>query len=364
MGRISHHLKGKDYKKTHQRCLDEQRALYLERRERQIQELEKAIIIKELSEPYKSDWRSEINEGMTSSALLSTTLPATGDTDLSTLDSPTEFTGDIRSGHNFTIDRNATISVDYSKYDTVVVDITTGGGAESWSDNTAGTFLPNVYAFFYTFDSDGNFFTNGDGQGGYPRTSPPFGTLSTNDTLLTSGKNVISIPSNLRVGDLKLLVYQYANTNSSISGGVTPNTTFNSISLRRKTPLNVFVGLDDPEATNFIRTDPIMRGLSAEERRKKLEEMLDSGDEYLLNQVGLEGSKARPADTGNIQSWEQAGQDTQIAQSMPFQLRPDGTSGYNKPGDTITDPVSGKTFKLNPSGRSVSGFEWQVLRQA
>ena len=46
MKRILRHVGGKDFKKTHQRKLDEQRALYLEKRERQIQELEKAIIIK------------------------------------------------------------------------------------------------------------------------------------------------------------------------------------------------------------------------------------------------------------------------------------------------------------------------------
>jgi len=60
MKRILRHVGAKDFRKTYQRKLDEQRALYLERRERQIQELEEAIILKELSEPYKSDWRKEI----------------------------------------------------------------------------------------------------------------------------------------------------------------------------------------------------------------------------------------------------------------------------------------------------------------
>src|SRR6056300_637357 len=88
MGRISHHLRGKDYKKTHQRKLDEQRALYLERREKEIQEQQYLDEIERLSSPFKSDWRSEIdsnkmdeiNEGMTTSALLSTTLNPPDDT--------------------------------------------------------------------------------------------------------------------------------------------------------------------------------------------------------------------------------------------------------------------------------------------
>src|SRR6056300_709842 len=62
MGRISHHLKGKDYKKTHQRKLDEQRALYLERREKEIQEEDQKKNIEEAAKPFKSDWRSTLTE--------------------------------------------------------------------------------------------------------------------------------------------------------------------------------------------------------------------------------------------------------------------------------------------------------------
>ena len=80
-----------------------------------------------------------------------------------------------------------------------------------------------------------------------------------------------------------------------------------NISFKRKTPMNVFVGLDDPEATNFIRTDPIMQGLSAEGRKKKLLDMLEAGDEYLLKHLGMTGSTARPSETTMPNSWEQAG---------------------------------------------------------
>ena len=54
------------------------------------------------------------------------------------------------------------------------------------------------------------------------------------------------------------------------------------------------------------------------------------------------------------------GYDYIITQSMPFQLRPDGTSGYNKPGDTITDPASGRRFKLVPSGKYGGGYVWKL----
>ena len=62
MGRISHHLRGKDYKKTHQRKLDEQRALYLERREKEIQEEKQKKNIEEAAKPFKSDWRNTLTE--------------------------------------------------------------------------------------------------------------------------------------------------------------------------------------------------------------------------------------------------------------------------------------------------------------
>ena len=60
MNRILRHVGAKDFRKTHQRKLDEQRALYLERREREIQEQKEKRILEKLSAPYKSDWKSEI----------------------------------------------------------------------------------------------------------------------------------------------------------------------------------------------------------------------------------------------------------------------------------------------------------------
>ena len=58
------------------------------------------------------------------------------------------------------------------------------------------------------------------------------------------------------------------------------------VSFKRRTPMNVFVALDDPEATSFIRTDPVFDNLTPEEKKKKLEDMLKAGDEYLLKMFG------------------------------------------------------------------------------
>jgi len=82
--------------------------------------------------------------------------------------------------------------------------------------------------------------------------------------------------------------------------------TITTTNFQRRTPMNVFVSLDSPEATAFIRTDPTMQGLSAEDRKKKLLDMLDAGDEYLLKYLGMIGSKARPSETTMPDSWDQA----------------------------------------------------------
>lgn len=253
MKRILRHVGGKDFRKTHQRCLDEQRVLYLEKRERQIQELEEAIILKELSEPYKSNWRNDINEGMTSSELFFTTLPATGDIEYSVTE-----TDVVRDSPN------VFVYYDTRVYDTLVVDAHVDDG---------------IVIFLGT---------------------KPLATLVDPDDILAdiraSGTYSFRVPQSQNF---------FFNFLRGVSPGADPNgvASITDVRAKRTTPLNVFVPLDSPESSSFIRTDPIMRGLSANERRKKLEDMLDAGDEYLLKQVGLQGSTARPADTGVVQSF-------------------------------------------------------------
>ena len=59
-----------------------------------------------------------------------------------------------------------------------------------------------------------------------------------------------------------------------------------NVSYQRRTPVTVFVALDSPEATAFIRTDPMFAGLSPQERLKKLKEMLEASDEYVIKMLG------------------------------------------------------------------------------
>ena len=101
--------------------------------------------------------------------------------------------------------------------------------------------------------------------------------------------------------------------------------TITATNFQRRTPMNVFVSLDSPEASAFIRTDPTMQGLSVEERKKKLEDMLDASNEYLLKQLGITGSSAKPSETTMPPSWEQAGG---YGAGGP---NPYGTRGADKP---------------------------------
>ena len=57
--------------------------------------------------------------------------------------------------------------------------------------------------------------------------------------------------------------------------------------------MNVFVTLDDPDASSFIRMSGL-ENLSAEERKKRLAEMLDAGDEYMRKYLGMDPTTARP----------------------------------------------------------------------
>ena len=286
MGRISHHLKGKDYKKTYQRRLDEQRALCLERREREIQKLKEALILKELSAPYKSDWRKELEkieevsvdkfvnyeydwrdkfsedkkkyfeEGMTSSGMFQTTLPATGDVEYDILETDIQQSG-----------KDLYLYYDTRVYDTLVFDARVGPGI---------TIV---------------------------LTTKPWESFRDSDILAfitTSGTYSFRVPQsqNYRVNFLK--GYDPEADPSGLAA-------IDAVRAKRTRPIGVFVSLDSPEATAFIRTDPMMANLSPKERLKKLKEMLEASDEYVLKMlgVGFPGTGAVPpgeaGDTPGVQ---------------------------------------------------------------
>jgi len=355
------------------------------------------------------NWRRKLGEGMTSSGMFNTTLPATGDVDLVSVEVSNADTwisssgGTTVSGSGLNFDQrpsniysttwtlaNFTTEFDATQVDNLKVTVTTGTGVDTpFADNpltiewvsdtdlgTLGTFsagggtkvftLPkeaNVKNLFLYYSVSGNGTSYRTYTDGYLVGQSIYGGAMDSDmsqqgmTILSAGATPNTSPSYPTVDDVKAL-YGFtfwtdaltesrvtALRNGSISGPMPPSWggnvppgqvsggftrqdqidiynqihnlyasydtrasnlySVNATSFQRRTPMNVFVSLDSPEATSFIRTDSSMQGLSAEDRKKKLMDMLDSGNEYLLKTTGIIGSSAKPSDTTMPDSWEQ-----------------------------------------------------------
>lgn len=260
--------------------------------------------LRNLSSPEFSNWREGIAEGMTSSGMFNTTLPAQGDVDLGDVTSPIigggSSPGYSQSGNTYTsgpanagippeVNGGFIIDIDTSEFDTLVFELSPG-----------------------TIDDFEIVTANGSGYTDY--------NIST-----SAGRKVLSLKSVDRKKSVSFAFSFSQSSSGSIGTNVIRNLTF-----QRRTPMNVFVSLDSPEATSFIRTDPTMQGLSAEDRKKKLIDMLDAGDEYLLKYLGMTGSTARPSDVTMPDSWEQA-------------------SG-NPRGDSVPiDPKTGMPYPFGPT---------------
>ena len=239
--------------------------------------------LRNLNSPEFSNWREGIAEGMTTSGMFNTTLPAQGDVDLGDVTSPIigggSSPGYSQSGNTYTsgpanagippeVNGGFIIDIDTSEFDTLVFELSPG----------------TIDSFEIIAARGGSQFTD------Y--------TLST-----SAGRKVLSLKS---VDRNKGVSFAFSFRNKTGSGGSIGTNVIRNLTFQRRTPMNVFVSLDSPEATNFIRTDPSMQGLSAEDRKKKLMDMLDAGDEYMLKYLGLTGSSARPSDVTMPDSWEQA----------------------------------------------------------
>ena len=231
--------------------------------------------LRTLNSPEFSNWRYDLDEAMTSSGVFNTTLPAMGDVDLGDITDPIysqSSPGSSQSGNTYTcgaanagtppeVNGAFGMNIDTSEFDTLVFELSPG---------TIDSFKVLT-----------------------PITDYPQST--------SAGTKVISLKSFDRK---KITAFAFSFSQSS-SGSIGINVVRN-LRFQRRTPMNVFVSLDSPEATSFIRTDSPMQGLSSEDRKKKLIAMLDAGDEYLLKHLGIIGSSARPSDTTMPDSWEQA----------------------------------------------------------
>jgi len=396
--------------------------------------------LKNLNSPYFSNWRCDLDESMTTSSFMSTTLAATGDADLVNVDVSSGDTW-IGSGNNagtvsatgLSFDQrpsqgdshvnwlfaNATSSFDATQVNNLKVTVTTGTGVDApksgnplkveWFNGAdfglLGTFsagggtqvfeLPkeaNVkdLKIFYSVSSDGThpystysneYLVGKNVFGGTMNSTDSSGAMSILrlgasaseankiifgrawwiDALSNGnprGYQVPSDPGGTGFGDPDsiALYNQIISLYASFATRGSDLYTITTTNFQRRTPMNVFVGLDSPEASAFIRTDPTMQGLSAEDRKKKLEDMLDAGDEYLLKYLGITGSSARPSDTTMPDSWEQSAGQTPYGGTSDYGLRPDGTRGIPQPGE-FNKGNDGKWYEYSPGG-------WQRIPSA
>jgi hypothetical protein len=269
MSRILRHVGHKDFQKTRERQISEEK----ERAAQKLKEWQEAEAERKQIEEARliqSDWRSEIqipenklenkvptfkrildvtkergiiSERMTTSGLGMNNYPSEGEVDLATATPFFTLSGPGNSG-TFNVTTKI-FGSQHSQYDTIVVRVTSS--SSDWSLHPEGPLLSDDEAFSTI------------GSGG-------------------TGSKTVVIPLDRRYTG----IYYTAKNDGSASF----RTTF-----QRRTPLNVFVPLDDPEANSFVRG-----GLGGDkERRKRLKDMLESGNKLMVMN-GLEPSKTSPGD--------------------------------------------------------------------
>ena len=212
--------------------------------------------IKSIDEKLKCvDWRRELEEGMTTSGMGMINLEPGGDVDLEN------------------VTKTATPGTDGS-----------GGSSGSYSfgsyDETGNAGFSIVLD---TRKYDTLKFTAGSGNATRIELSINGGGFST----LSSGTNTITISAANRTSSTRFVFNAFKSDGSGSTGASISGTAF-----QRRTPFNVVVSLHDPEAVAFMR-----HGLGgSEERRAKLKDMLDAGNEYLSKYTNITPSQTSPGD--------------------------------------------------------------------
>ena len=341
MSRILRHVGRNDFKKTRQRQVVEQK----ERAARKLKIEEEARKIEEAVRPYKSDWRLELAEAMTTSGMGMINYPAAGDDILGDAIGWNDVSDSGDEGGISAVGATLYINPNNMQYDdgpSTQQSIANTGAFDASKMDTARVTLIRTRVgsggdsnirLFANYGSDPNqFYINAF-----------YGETGSETRLIN-----ISQYQNLDKLRFQVRATRQKDPGDGLSNVFPPADTSEytlKIEFQRKTPINVFVGLDDPEANAFIRLGDLSN-LSVEDRKKALLEMLDAGDEFMIEYLGLKPSIARPMDT-----------ETEIA---GYGLRPDGTSGMNKVGDTSVGH-DGTVYKLIP--RSGYGYnQWVPVK--
>ena len=222
---------------------------------RQQEEIRAELEYIEAEESKHSDWRAEVSEQMTSSGTFFTTLPAAGDVDLENVSKSAEpgTSGSGGSGGSYsfgTYDETGnggfSIVLDTRKFDTLKFSASRGNATRIELAINGGSF-----------------------------------------STLSSGTNTITISAANRTSSTRFVFNAFKSEGSGSTGASISGTAF-----QRRLPVNAFIGLDDPDASSFVRG-----GLGgSEERKAKLKDMLEAGNEYLSKYTNITPSQTSPGD--------------------------------------------------------------------
>ena len=309
--RVRHHVTTEDVKKKHHEKIAVENFKRVE-----------TEIVKDLSKRFRRDWRKELVEGMTTANALSTVLPAEGDTAIdqvsptdsasfadttnmfgSGLDNPALDGTTIRangsgsgSGGGFNVggeylafqgngsggSRMALLKpMDATTVDTLTITAIRGnsvnGGEEADIVGQEELFLiyktPDMSRSSYISQD-----RNNNNVGSFPADAAIIAIGQGDGTLQNYS---ITIPEYARQKDVVFGLFQLSHSGAGFDHyGVT------DIKFQRKTPINVVVPLDSPEAISFVRVgtdegDP-------KKRKKKVNDQLAASDEYTTKQLGTE----------------------------------------------------------------------------
>ena len=317
--RVIHHIDMKDVKRKR---LEEIAAKKLkEERDKKEKEL-----IKEISRKYKSDWKTELSEKMTTGAVFTTTIaPAEDDGTVNAVDviDASSYSGtvtgmlgaDAKSGNTGSVIRDsgsgsgqdggfdvggkylsfqgdgynvsghairwaALAPIDSSRISSLTITAIVGNDSNGGEDPDASAEDLRVMYKTPSMDTFRLIVFNPSGEAVGATNSDIIIPLGASGN---SGLNnySVEIPEWAREKDTQFALIQLVSSGTGFDNyGIT------KINFQRKTPINVVVPLDDPQAVSFIRVgtdegDP-------KKRKKKLNDQLAAADEYTQAQLGDE----------------------------------------------------------------------------
>ena len=313
--RIIHHIDMEDVKL---KCLDEIAAREIEEKNRKFEE---EYIAKKM-ESWGYDWRKEISEQMTTSSMMYTVLSPEGDEALDTISAASHYSvldgssvqssgsgtggdGGFNVGQDYlnvgdaSNDSVILKDIDTRQIDTITFSVIIGNGSNGGAppDGNLGVYVQSAG-------------TAANPTGGY-------GTLATwtpwytpadaaNDPNYNSKLNftsIIATPSDVGDGSVQDFSVKIPPWHQRENARFALNVEYGSgiqygivaIKLQRKTPMTLWVGLDDPEASSFIRVGQGSGTTSPKKRKKRVQDILVSGDKYTTTSMGPDfpGSGAR-----------------------------------------------------------------------